>query len=315
MTPTMDRAGPVLSRRAALAAGGAGLAGALTGCLATPPQTVVIAGGEPGGFFAEFARLLADAVAASNSGYRLTPRQTTGTLENLQLLQSAEVALGLALADAAAEDHAGMSAIGRMYQTYWQVMVPARSGIDRVADLRGRTISLGPRGSGTRFTALRILAAAGLGPADVKERAVPIADVGRALSSGAVEAAVFAGGLPVPVVAASVGDAVRLVGLAGEVARLQDDYGAVYRRTRIPASVYGTGTETDTLGVASLLLGRDDVPVRLVRTLVEVLVSRPADLVPAETLGTQYLEPRSLISTGGIPLHPAAAEAYRRVHG
>jgi hypothetical protein len=32
-------------------------------------------------------------------------------------------------------------------------------------------------------------------------------------------------------------------------------------------------------------------------------------------LGTQFLDPRSLIVTAGIPLHPGAVTAYRALHG
>jgi uncharacterized protein len=37
--------------------------------------------------------------------------------------------------------------------------------------------------------------------------------------------------------------------------------------------------------------------------------------VPDQALGTQYLDVRSLIDTGKVPLHPGAATEYRRLHG
>lgn len=49
--------------------------------------------------------------------------------------------------------------------------------------------------------------------------------------------------------------------------------------------------------------------------MVEVLLRRSADLVPSGTVGVQYLDPRSLIYTFGIPLHPGAAAAHRDQHG
>jgi hypothetical protein len=38
-------------------------------------------------------------------------------------------------------------------------------------------------------------------------------------------------------------------------------------------------------------------------------------LVPEPALGTQYLDQRSLIGTGDVPLHPGAVAAYRDLHG
>jgi hypothetical protein len=46
-----------------------------------------------------------------------------------------------------------------------------------------------------------------------------------------------------------------------------------------------------------------------------VLVTRAARLVPAQAIGTQFLDPRSLIVTSKIPLHPGAVATYRALHG
>ena len=302
------------SRRSVLAAAALGVAG-LAGCTAPEPPSLAMAGGERGGFFNEFSHLLAGAIASSRADFRLTPLTTTGTLHNLDLLTSGDASIGLALADVAVADTRGLAAIGRVYQTYWQLAVPVESAIRSVADLRGRRVSLGPERSGTRFTALRILAAGGVAPDDVAERQIALAEVGRALVAGRVDAALFAGGVPLPVVEAPAGKSIRLIDLNAEVETLQRRHSAVYRVARIPRGVYGTETETRTLGVASLLLARTDVSDSVAGQLVDALVSRPADLVPAETLGTQYLDPRALITTAGVPLHPGAAAAYRRLHG
>ena len=48
---------------------------------------------------------------------------------------------------------------------------------------------------------------------------------------------------------------------------------------------------------------------------VQLLVHNAGELIPQSTLGVQFLSAESLINTAGIPLHPAAAEAYRKLHG
>ncbi|MFJ6739965.1 hypothetical protein ACIQOU_13800 [Streptomyces sp. NPDC091279] len=42
---------------------------------------------------------------------------------------------------------------------------------------------------------------------------------------------------------------------------------------------------------------------------------RSGALVPSNAVGTQFLDVRGLIGTGGIPLHPGAVTAYRAPHG
>jgi hypothetical protein len=70
-----------------------------------------------------------------------------------------------------------------------------------------------------------------------------------------------------------------------------------------------------TLGVANLLVCHPDADPALTATVARVLVTRAAQLVPQQALGTQFLDPRSLIVTAGIPLHPGAVTAYRALHG
>ncbi|MEO8284790.1 MAG: C4-dicarboxylate ABC transporter substrate-binding protein, partial [Pseudarthrobacter sp.] len=70
-----------------------------------------------------------------------------------------------------------------------------------------------------------------------------------------------------------------------------------------------------TVGVANLLLCRSDADARMVKKTVEILVGHAEELVPRSSLGVQFLSPESLINTPGLSLHPAAAAAYRDLHG
>ena len=83
----------------------------------------------------------------------------------------------------------------------------------------------------------------------------------------------------------------------------------------IPAGAYEGTAEVATIGAANLLLCRPDLPPPLAAALTHVLVGRAARLVPASALGTQFLDVRSLIGTGEVPLHPGAVAAYRELHG
>jgi TRAP-type uncharacterized transport system substrate-binding protein len=89
----------------------------------------------------------------------------------------------------------------------------------------------------------------------------------------------------------------------------------VYQEVRLPAGLYGSKEEIGSIGIASLLLARADLPDNVVGRIVDVLIERSSELVPPGTVGVQYLDTRSLIYTSGVPLHPGAAAAYQRHHG
>ncbi|WP_427004520.1 TAXI family TRAP transporter solute-binding subunit [Pseudarthrobacter sp. H2] len=310
----------LLDRRLFLGAGVAAASGLLlAACTEGKPPEYLLGTGETGGFFNEFAALLARTVETAGASFRLVPRPSAGTAENLQLLRAGAVNLALALADAAAAAPEGLESVGRLYQNYFQLAVPAGSPIRAMSELKGHVVSLGPDNSGTQFTGLRILEASGLTPRDITLRPVPLTEVTGAMGRGEIQAALFAGGFPVLAVDPDSGPrgstAIRLIDLSAEQKVLRGRFGEVYMAANIPAGVYGSAAEVGTIGVASLLLARPDVPASAVGSIVEILVARAAELIPAGALGAQYLDARSLISTSGIGLHPGAAAAYRRLHG
>lgn len=134
------------------------------------------------------------------------------------------------------------------------------------------------------------------------------------LAAGEVDAAMWAGGLPTPAFADAEAD-IRLLDLGPVVATLRQRYGTIYEPVSVPANVYGSHPAVTTVGVANLLLARRDVPDTLAAGMVDVLLDDPSSLVPAQAIGSQFLDAQSLIQTGTVPLHPGAAAEYRRRHG
>jgi len=301
-----------ISRRQVLGLGAAFL---LSGCSAPVQKPWTLGGGEAGGFFGEFARLLADAAVHANSPVRFEPVKSSGSLENVQGVLSGKLDFALALGDSIGNDLDGIRSVARVYQTYWQLLTVAGSPVDSAKQLAGQRVSLGPQGSGTQFTARRILKAANLGPSDFTEVPLTVADSAEALANGDIDAALVAGGLPLPLMKQTLGKKARLVSLAAETHALVKSYGPEYFPVSIPADVYDLGSDVPSLGVSSLLICSSSLPDDVVREALRLLIDYPGRLVPEEALGTQYLDPRSMIYTPGIKLHPGAQELFRQRHG
>ncbi|WP_039796158.1 TAXI family TRAP transporter solute-binding subunit [Nocardia araoensis] len=275
--------------------------------------TVRLASGEVGGFYHAFAGLLG--LAAAEAGdVRIERVTTSGSQDNLALLARGEVEAALALADSVRDSVDQVFALGRVYENYLQLVVRADSPIGSVADLRGTRVSLGAEGSGAALTGERILRVAGLDPtADVAIAHRPLAQAVAALTSGEADALLWAGGVPTARLA--VPSRMRLVDMGDLAAPMRDRFGPVYDRVAIPADAYPGGVSVHTIGVANLLLAAGGMPEEVAAAIVELLVWHADALVPTEAAGTQFLDGRSLISTGPIPLHPGAAAVYRRWHG
>lgn len=322
-----------LSRRSALksavALGLGGLLGSTAAC--TPeerPRELTVAGGESGGFYLEFATLLADLLQRERVAERAVALTTGGSLENIQRVLSGEATFAVALADAAAQATApggkstqpgeGLVALGKVYQNYVHCIVREDSGIQTFADLAGKTAGVGEVGSGTTLTAGRIITAAGLsGPGRaLKQVNLGLNQALASLKDGSIDVMIQSGGVPTaPIAAAAQGIAVRLLDLSDLIPATRAESGFFYDRVLIPANSYGDAPAVWTIGVANLLLCRRDLADHVVRQTVELLVEQAQDLVPKSSTGVQFLSPETLINTAGVPLHPAAEAAYRLLHG
>jgi len=282
------------------------------------PQGVLrIATGESNGFYAAFGRLACEVITSE------------GSVANVRLLHARRADVALALADIAWAAYGGstpfgrrvpLCAIGRVYENYVQLAVRSEARIRTVADLAGRTVSLGAPGSGGAVLGDRLLRAAGLTPgADVHVRHLLMPQAARAMRAGAIDALLVAGGVPLPVLSGlDTRPGIRLLPLADLLPRLHAGTGqaaSALETVTVPAGAYRGTPEVATTGVANLLLCRPDLPAPVAAALTRVLVRRATRLVPAAALGTQFLDVRSLISTGVVPLHPGAVAAYRELHG
>jgi len=321
------------ARRSALKAG---LAAGLTGLLmpainaCTPearPGNVTVAGGEAGGFYLEFSTLLADALQRHGVADHAAALTTGGSLDNLDYLLTGKATFAVALADAAAQQAAAKSpsniaALGKVYENYVHCVVRRDSGIRDFGGLAGRTVAVGEPGSGTSLTTPRLIEAAGLSATlGGNGKTITVMNLGlnaglAALHSGSVDALFWSGGVPTAAIAAANREAgLAFLDLSSLLPAMRKRYGAFYDRVLIPEGSYEGIPAVWTVGVANLLLCRSDLDETIVKRTVELLVGYAQELIPKSSLGVQFLSPETLINTAELPLHPAAAEAYRALHG
>lgn len=314
-----------ITRRVVCRAGVAALAAAVTGCGAEvyrgPARTITIAGGQPGALYLEFARVLARELTAAAPGLRAAAIDSGGSVANIDLLRTGGADLAMSQSDMALAAVAGenpfaaevpVRGIGRMYEDYLQLVVRDDSTVRSVSDLEGRTISLGAVGSGTAIFGARLFSTTGVRVARQYQR---LDEAAASLKRRQVDAVLWSGGVPTPALSKLHEDVrIRLVPIADALPALREKFGPAYQQANIPAGGYGQGG-MPTIGVANLLLCSANLPDDVAAAVTTTLVDRAARLVPKQALGAQFLDRRTLIGMFGVPMHPGAASAYRRLHG
>jgi TRAP transporter TAXI family solute receptor len=157
-----------------------------------PPRSIVLATGQAGGGYEEFALRLQANLAAK--GFTLELRQTGGSMENLQLLRDPASDVALALVQSGAEQLAppgdgALSALGSLfYEPLW-IFHRTDVQFDTLSELRGRRLGIGAPGSGTQAVARVLLERAGvLGDEHTTLRELGARAGAEALAAGEIDA-------------------------------------------------------------------------------------------------------------------------------
>ncbi len=162
-----------------------------------PPDRIVMATGQAGGAYAVFGEVYRARLAEFDIEVEL--RETAGSAENLDLLAAEEVDVAFVQGGVAgAEARKHLESLGSLfYEPLW-IFLQADDPAERLTDLSGRRLGIGPEGSGTIEVATRLLERNGLaGPFD----RAPIAESVDALLAGQLDAVFLIAGADSPLVA------------------------------------------------------------------------------------------------------------------
>jgi TRAP-type uncharacterized transport system substrate-binding protein len=128
-----------------------------------PPSKVVMATAFKGASFEYYGRQYRDIFARYN--VKLELRETAGSVENVALLQDPKSGVQITFVTGGVSDgkHApGVLSLGTVYnQPYW-IFYSSTEPLDRLSQLKGKRIAVGPEGSGTRLSAEKILGKGGV---------------------------------------------------------------------------------------------------------------------------------------------------------
>ena len=205
-----------------------------------------VTGGESGTYYA-FGSVIAQH-ASNNAGVKVVGLSGNGSQANVQQLVDGTAEFAFCQSDVMAYAYngtnlfdtkvEGFSTVAALYMEQVQI-VTTNPDIKTVADLAGKSVSIGAPGSGVYFNAIDVLGAYGLTENDIKPTYQSFGDSADALKNGQIDAAFIVAGAPTTAVTdlATTKDTY-LVSLDDEhVAKLLEtsDY---YTKTVIAKDVY-----------------------------------------------------------------------------
>jgi TRAP transporter TAXI family solute receptor len=247
---------------------------------------------------------------------------TKASVENLVLLQRGSGELAFTLGDSLkaawdGDEEAGfknkldkLRTIGAIYPNYIQIVATAESGIKTLADLKGKSLSVGAPKSGTELNSRAILSAAGMTYKDLgKVEYLPFAESVDLMKNRQLNATLQSAGLGVASLKdLSTSSPITVVSVPKEVV---DKIGPPFIAATIPANTY-TGQDKDvpTAAVVNYLVTSSAVSDDLAYQMTKLIFESLPELANAHAAGKEIK--LDAAATGSpVPLHPGAIRFYK----
>lgn len=189
-------------------------------------------------------------------------------------------------------------------------MASKESGIKTVADLKGKSLSVGAPKSGTELNARAILAAAGMSYDDLgKTEYLPFAESVELMKNRQLDATLQSAGLGVSSfkdLATSLD--VQMVAVPEEIAT---KLGAPYIAATVPAGTYqGQDSDVQTVAVVNFLVTHSEVSDETAYQMTKQLFENIPALTAAHK-AAENIRIEDAVKGMPIPLHPGAERYYK----
>jgi TRAP transporter TAXI family solute receptor len=205
--------------------------------------------------------------------------------------------------------------VASLYPQYFQVVANADAGIKSLADLKGKSIAVQPKGNTAEFISQQALEVYGLKYPDMSRVSyVSYTDAVSLMKDNNAQA--FTLGTTVP--ASSIMDLasardIQLVGIPDDKFQAIRQLNPGYTKLVIPAGSYPKQTQdVQTIGYATHLVARCDLDEKVVYDILKGMVANKPDLA-AIASAMKDLTPKMMAEDIGVPLHRGAQRFYKEV--
>ena len=284
----------------------------------------VLTGGTSGVYY-PLGVALANNIGKAMPNVKTSVQATKASVENLNLLQAGRGEIAFTLGDSLSDawkgnEEAGfktqlkkLRGIAAIYPNYIQIVARADAGIKTLADLKGKSVSVGAPKSGTELNARAIFAAAGLSYKDFsKVEYLPFGESVELMKNRQIDVTLQSAGLGVSSLrdlAASID--IVVVPIPPDVVKKTND--PAYLSAPIPANTYrGQTTDVPAAIVQNYLVTHEGVSNDIVYGMTKALWTGLDSLVAAHS-AAKAIELKHALDGMPVPLHPGAEKYYKEV--
>ncbi|SMD06211.1 TAXI family TRAP transporter solute-binding subunit [Sporomusa malonica] len=303
------------------------VAGILAGCggsqtTSQKPTQMILATGGTAGTYYPFGGAMAQIFNSKAQNVNVTAQATGASVENLRLVNKKEAELAIVQSDMLDYAYNGkesfkeklpnLTGIAVLYPEIIQLVVRADSGINSIADLKGKKVGVGAPGSGTEANFRQLIDVFGMDYKALTPQYLSFAESADQFKDKHVDAFLVTAGIPNSAIQdISAQHNIKILSLADDkIAQLTQKYPFLAPVT-IPANTYKGQTEAvKTVAVSATLIVSPQVKDDVVYNITKALFENQADLARAHAKGKE-LSLESAVKGMSVPFHPGAAKYFK----
>lgn len=297
---------------------------ACSGAAGGSKEIIMATGGTAGTYFAvgsSMATVLNPALGRNS----LSVQATGGSRENIRMLSDRKASLAIVQNDILHYAYTGTNlyegetdkprfrAVAGLYDEAVQI-VTCDENLNSVADLKGKTVCVGDKGSGGELNARQILEAYGITFDDITVVNSSFAEAADGLGNGSIDAAFIVAGAPTKAVVDLAGKKkIRLLGIDDEHIDSLKKKCDFYTTAVISKDTYsGLSEDAATVCVRATLVASDKMPRDQVYEIVRLLFEKKENIASAHE-NIRDLSPQNALNGVSIPFHEGAKSYYQEM--
>jgi len=278
-------------------------------------------GGQTGIYY-PFGGAIAELWSKNIEGVNVKAEVTAASVENTIKVAAGTMIAGFAQANVVEQAYRGtgkfkeklpVRVLISLYPNLLHVLLPQKTSIRGLKDIRGKRVSLGAPASGTAVTAENILKANGLTTDDFNARYLNYSETTNAIANGQIDVGFIVGGLGVGAVTelALTKDIIILSLKDEEInnfLKAQKSYNIV----NVPAGVYKGVPAFRTVAIWNTLVVRKDLDENFAYQMTKVIYEN-YDYLTKVVTSARYTVPKNAQVVGTVPMHPGSMRYLNEV--
>ncbi|MEX1057327.1 MAG: TAXI family TRAP transporter solute-binding subunit [Natronospirillum sp.] len=283
------------------------------------PNDITVGTASQGGAYFVYGNGLANFIA-NELGISASGEVTGGPVQNVTLVQTGDHDVGLVTMGpmfsalngeselAPGLEHTDVRALFPMYQTPFQVVTLARSGISTVSDLSGHRVSVGPAGGTPGTYWPQFLETLGV---DARVSYAGAADAAGQLQDGLIDGFAFAAGVPTAAFSQLAAEAdVNIFGFTkDELATILEAHPAVAHYVMAGGTYSGFDEGIDSVAMWNFAVAHQDMPESLAYEITKLVMENNDRMLQIHAAARETL-PENVDKNGFLPFHPGAVRYF-----